>query len=507
MKKAIILARVSTPEQEETGLSIDKIQLPQMFEYAKENGFEVDKKDIFTFQETASQKFRKKFDAMIEYVKFNDEIKAIIALRVDRMTRNFRDAVEMDHLRIEYGKELHFVSDRLVLTSQTYGPDIQNWDFQVVMAKQHINNCQKHAHDTLNSKLESGETYGHAPYGYKNISDKTLPPNERVKIDTFEAGIVKKVFDMYTIGTESYRSISQKLNKQYVSLYMSKSKVESIIKNHYYYGERMYQEVLYPHIFEPIISKEVYTMAQDKRIDRTKTQKKGKLLGKTGLYRGLIYCECGCAMSPSQNRHKKLGRPVRSDSYYYCTNAKGIHKKKPKGTNDDELTKLFAELFKSIQIPEKDLDLLVNSLTESHEGKKRFTKSEVSECNRQIKNYQNMIENAYADKCKPSSDPSSITQVEYDNYRSKWRNKQDEYKTRLARIMEADEEYYITASYLLELASRSYELFMGSEPHQKRKIITLTLQNLTWKDGKLEYDWIKPFDSIFSAKDRLEWGG
>ena len=40
--------------------------------------------------------------------------------------------------------------------------------------------------------------------------------------------------------------------------------------------------------------------------------------------------------------------------------------------------------------------------------------------------------------------------------------------------MQADEEYYITASYLLELASRSYELFMGSEPEQKRQIITLT---------------------------------
>jgi hypothetical protein len=59
---------------------------------------------------------------------------------------------------------------------------------------------------------------------------------------------------------------------------------------------------------------------------------------------------------------------------------------------------------------------------------------------------------------------------------------------------------------LLELASRSYELFMGSEPEQKRQLITLTLQNLTIKEGKLCYDWIKPFDSIFTAAKSHEWG-
>ena len=41
MKKGIILARVSTPEQQKTGLSIEDIQLPQLRDYAKENGIEI----------------------------------------------------------------------------------------------------------------------------------------------------------------------------------------------------------------------------------------------------------------------------------------------------------------------------------------------------------------------------------------------------------------------------------------------------------------------------------
>ena len=58
---------------------------------------------------------------------------------------------------------------------------------------------------------------------------------------------------------------------------------------------------------------------------------------------------------------------------------------------------------------------------------------------------------------------------------------------------------------LLELASRSYELFIGSEPEEKREIIGLTLQNLFLNEGKLEYTLQKPFDSIFVEANRLNW--
>lgn len=99
-----------------------------------------------------------------------------------------------------------------------------------------------------------------------------------------------------------------------------------------------------------------------------------------------------------------------------------------------------------------------------------------------------------------------ITQEEYNKYRIDWTTKKEEYETKLAKISTADKEYYITASYLLELASRSYELFLGSEPEQKRQIITLTLQNLTIDNGKLRYEWIKPFDSIFVSAQGHTWG-
>lgn len=498
MKKAVILARVSTPEQQKQGLSLDEIQLPKMRSYAEENGLKIERE--YVFQETASDKLRKQFDEMVHDVKTSKDIVAVIAFRVDRLTRNFRDAVAMDELRKKYGKELHLVDDRLVIKQETYGKEITDWDTKVYLAKQHINRCQEDAYNTLYSRLESGESYGLAPYGYRNIENEN--GKKTVVVEPFEAGIVRKIFDLYSTGAYSYRKIAEKLNIDHkVKLYMRK--VEHILKNKYYIGIRVYKGKEYRHNFEKIVSDEVFQIVTNIREGRARKKKKGKLLGKTGLYRGLLYCkECGCSFSPSPNRHIKLGREVESDSYYYCTNAKGKHKQKPKGTNDHKLTEQFANHFKKIKVPEADLNRMTKTLRESHEGKVLFIESEVNECNRQIKRYQKMIENAYEDKCS-----GSITQDEYDNYRKKWRTAQDKFQQRLEKILKADEEYYITSAYLLELASRSYELFMGSEPEQKRQIITLTLQNLEIKDGKVQYEWIKPFDGIFAAKERHNWGG
>lgn len=98
-----------------------------------------------------------------------------------------------------------------------------------------------------------------------------------------------------------------------------------------------------------------------------------------------------------------------------------------------------------------------------------------------------------------------ITQDEYVNYRKSFRDKQNFHQRKLSQIQSADEEYYVTCSYLLELASRSYELFMSSELDEKRAIIQLVFQNLYMDKGILCYDLQKPFDSILLHAKSLSW--
>jgi site-specific DNA recombinase len=123
-KAAIIYARVSTREQEEHGHSLPA-QVAKLEDYAKRHNFKVIK--VFSFQETGGQKSqRRKFMEMLNYLRQFDSAKmpALLCNNVDRVTRNFKDAVEIDELRLQQGLHLHFIQDGFFITPQSSGNDL-----------------------------------------------------------------------------------------------------------------------------------------------------------------------------------------------------------------------------------------------------------------------------------------------------------------------------------------------------------------------------------------------
>lgn len=101
--------------------------------------------------------------------------------------------------------------------------------------------------------------------------------------------------------------------------------------------------------------------------------------------------------------------------------------------------------------------------------------------------------------------PSGITQAEYDNKRANWRQQQKQHQRKLARLTEVDEQYYVTVSYLLEIASRGSELFMAAEPNEKRELIGLLGQNLLLDGKNVQITLYKPFDTLASCLDSSVW--
>ena len=75
----------------------------------------------------------------------------------------------------------------------------------------------------------------------------------------------------------------------------------------------------------------------------------------------------------------------------------------------------------------------------------------------------------------------------------------------MGKLQIADEEYYITSDYVLNLASRASELFESSEPQQKRLLLKETLQNLTLDGRLVRYNEIKPYDKIRLYASRQDW--
>ncbi len=89
------------------------------------------------------------------------------------------------------------------------------------------------------------------------------------------------------------------------------------------------------------------------------------------------------------------------------------------------------------------------------------------------KSITKMMNNLYMDKPK-----REIDDEKYNRFYTSLHNQMDETTTRLGRLQEAEENYYVKAKYILKLSNRAYDLFKNSEVEQKRQLIKLILSKL-----------------------------
>ena len=88
--KTVLLCRVSSKEQEESGYSLPA-QEKLLKEYSQKKDFKLMK--VFSISESASgKKQREIFDSMMKYTK-KHQVKVLVCEKADRLTRNFKDMV------------------------------------------------------------------------------------------------------------------------------------------------------------------------------------------------------------------------------------------------------------------------------------------------------------------------------------------------------------------------------------------------------------------------------
>ena len=116
------------------------------------------------------------------------------------------------------------------------------------------------------------------------------------------------------------------------------------------------------------------------------------------------------------------------------------------------------------------------------------------------KSVTKMMDNLYLDKLK-----GRITDDEYDKFYQSFREQIAGLDSQLGMLQEAEDNYYISSKYLLELVNRAYDLFKSSEVEEKRQLIKLVLSNLRVEGKTVRYEAIKPFDTILNHTDNQLW--
>jgi DNA invertase Pin-like site-specific DNA recombinase len=236
--QAIILARVSTKEQEE-GHSI-AAQRQRLLDYCARKGLEVVK--VFEIVESSTRGDRKEFRAMMDFAKALGGTVALVADAVDRFQRSFKESVLVDDLIKADIVVLHFVREGMVIGKGAPSVDILRWDYSVVGAKSYVLNLSENVRRSLDYKRRNGEWGGKAPLGYLNARDD----DGRATLieDPERAFLIRMLFEEFATGTKSISGDLVRAAKEWGLVNKTKkggpltaSQIQHILRNPFYYGE------------------------------------------------------------------------------------------------------------------------------------------------------------------------------------------------------------------------------------------------------------------------------
>lgn len=478
MKKATIIARVSTIEQESNEAQVNRLK-----EHAAARGFT--EFDIHEIKESSSTADRKKFRAIIKQVTKSSKVSYIFVDTIDRLQRSFKESVEFDELRKAGRVELFFYRENLHIHKDSNSADLIRWDMGVMFARAYILQLSDNVKRTQEQMRRDGLWTGKARLGYINVKDEQTEKRTIIPHPEY-SHIIHRLFDEFATGQHSVttiRDLAVELGlKTEDGLEPSRSVIHNLLRDPFYYGYAVSKKHgKYAHKYKTLTTKETFDRCQDVLDGRNKTRTKED--SKPFIFKGLLFCtSCGCAMSPELKKGKYI--------YYSCTNAKRTCKREY--IPEAKLLKPVYKVFKAFaDLPREAHVELVEDLRKLHEGEKYFNKQQITRIQAEYNRVQNRI-----DKLLDLHLDESITSQEYANKLQSLKRKQGTLTIELEEHTKGDYEFHITVDRVLNLTKNMKDIFDSSETKEKREIVNYLLQNPKVEDKQITFELKKPFDVV-----------
>lgn len=507
--QAIVFARVSSKKQKDKGVSLD-VQMETITQYCIDNGLKVIK-DL-SIDESSTRGERKQYHEMLEFAKNHDGKIAIIVNYVDRLQRSYDDTYELNRLRKEGKIEIHFLKEGLIITKDSAAMDLTFWNMHVLMANFQVNTMIDKVKASQKQNWADGKWQGLAPIGYLNARDNDRKAT--LIIDEQRAPIIKILFEEYATGLHSLQSLwykakelgltskeknhyekSKNFNKR---TFVSRNKIEDILKNPFYYGMMKIKGNLIPHIYEPIISKALFDKVQEVFQSKSREvfshQQEYKAI--PFAFRGLIKCEtCGCAIT-SEHKIKKNGKRY---VYLKCSHLRGNCKQGL--VNENTLfEQLDNELFSKIQIPSKILETLKKNVQKNMEEEAimnaNLKRNLQSELNTLVNKEDNLTDLYVSGKIKENIYNRQINAIA---------DERTFLEESIAKYKEITKDITTTVDNLLDIAGNLSDIMHKASPLKKNKLLKLLIKDCTLQDKTLKYTVRAPFDKFIQCNNPTQW--
>lgn len=479
--KTILFCRVSSKEQEETGYSLDA-QEKLLTDYSIKQGFNVVK--VFKISESASGKqIRKLFNEMLQYVLKHD-IKIICVEKIDRLTRNLKDAAAVsDWIQEDERRQVHFVKENFIAGKNTRAHENLVWDMKVSISRFYTNNLSEEVRKGQKEKIAQGWLPTKPPLGYKTVGEKGKKIHV---IDDEKAPFIRKMFEQYSTGNYSINALVALMHKEGLrnreNKQVGKSRMCDLLSDPFYIGKLRWKAEIYPGKHEPLISADLFNTVQG-RLNR-KLVNDLQFKKHNPVFKAKICCqECGGLITWETQKGHWYGH---CSSYRKCS--------RKKYWRQERVEKALFPLFDKVAPKSRRiLSILERAIKETHADEVDYYQASLTEIKRTLELNQRRLDAIYVDKID-----GKITAEFYEKKFREYTKTVEEAEDALKRLNKGNADYYRAGYAIHELASRATDIYNSPKAtvEEKRLLLSKIFSNLSINDEVLKPNYTLAFEFL-----------
>lgn len=490
MRPAVILARVSTPEQE-AGHSLEA-QLANLQDYAQRKGLEV--VQVFRIIESSTKGYRPEFEQMIDFLKRQKQRHALIVDCVDRLQRSFTHTPVLNGLMEKNLLEVHFVREGNVIDKDANSMQKMMWNMGTVMAQSYTDQLADNVRRSIKHKLEKGEWIAQAPLGYLNAIDPATGKNT-VVIDPQRAPLIQKLFSHYAAGVSSLAELSRQ-SKEWGLLTRKNQRlaiqtVANILSNPFYSGLMRIKGKLYPHSYPRIIEPSLFEACERRKRNTGLPQKAVRSTKHPFLLRGLVKCAAS---------GRKATCALQKRRYVYLMVRNPTDQKQILWVKEDGVIDQITNVLHSFAMPDSLLTEVQAYIKQSDAADKELALDSLKDLREEQKQLTGKL-SRMADLLIDGSIDKSI----YDAKQREIIFRKAEIDQRLQQIDKPQQDDPDALGKLVTMTARSAEIFRSSKTEEKRLMLGFVFSNLALEGASLRYSLRKPFDKLQQVPKNPEW--
>ena len=483
--KLILIARVSDVNQRQA-LPGQKLKL-------KNYAAGIDPKaEYYEFDESAHKDIRKKFAKLVEHIKEQKELVGVVHIKIDRYTRDSSQSeVKALNELVKAGKiELHFPDDNLIITKDSPATDLFRLGIGVALSKYYSDSIRDNVQRRFSQMLHDGLWVGYSPCGYLNVHRGSIAkPIKDIEVDPLRAPFISKIYELRSTGMP-YSAIVKLVNSEGMTgksgKRMTKSNVERILHNPFYYGFMQYNGKQYKHGYPTLITKDLYDKCQHIREKRHNHRTVYKTIPFT--FSDVLHCpDCGCSIGSYVSKNNVYLKCTRAKKHVKCNNI---------NVAERLVLPQLEEVLKSIRLSDENLELLIKAIKDKFGNQQQYLDKTLAETREEYDNIKSQLKALTYERIEAVKKGRGISSEVFDQITEELTIKQQELNQKLSSLTNANFGFLTTISHLLDFAQRANQLFQDADITSRNRIVRHLVANSTIYDKKLGLNVINTYKAF-----------